>query len=434
MDTNGIVYFVEKASDGSASRLRKVKDGQLTTVTSVPSPGRIDGLALDYDSLLFLSVAPASGGGVTSTVYLGWVDPVTNAVTLLASLDLGASYASGLAKDPASDTIYYADPGLCVIMAGGIMAGVFGGQAPTPVAGTQGAGCGDNRHQNPAPNDPANNTDPAVGPALGTNVQLDLPYDVAFQPISMGGGLLFITDVGNRRVLALNTAGVALGVGQRTLPPAMVITLAGTESSTSPSGVVGNPPSTLGLCGPSAAAMVAGVLAFSDNCSPPSPTKGTILLVDFALGGASHGWTSLLGHDYHDAGMTGEFLSASPSQGLDSLMLSGSLGLARGGPSNSLFVTDFVNRGVYEVASPPLPAGMPVFTSMSWDPVAAPQLATAAERTPVFSVPAPPEYVELQRAYFQVKAQKVQEWRAAGLTDAQIRVLVADLKDQMLGE
>jgi hypothetical protein len=300
-------------------------------------------------------------------------------------------------------------------------------------AGRPAAGCGDNRADNPAPDDPLTNTDPSVGPALATNVQLDLPYDVAFEPVSAGGGLVFITDVGNRRVLALNVARFAVAIGPATVPPDCVMAFAGTEAGTPPGGTIGNPATSLSLCGPAATTMIGAVLAFTDNCSPPTPTKTSIILADVALGAGAARWTSLLGRDYRDPDMVGQFPGGGGPLGIDSLTLSGSLGLTWGGPNWSLYVTDFVNRGVYEVTGQPFPPEVPVFTATTWDPVAAPDLGEAMARAVVSSVPASPDFLARQRAYLQVKETKLQEWRAAGLPEADIAVLVAELKRQMLG-
>ncbi|MBI5478835.1 MAG: hypothetical protein HY906_08270, partial [Deltaproteobacteria bacterium] len=343
VDSKGRVFFVERPQLNSSTepdRLRMVADGLLTTIYRArtdPYPGAFYGLALEEDGAVTLLITELTGQSGSARSVIETLNPDAANPQPLELVNLEGLLASGIARDPLTNDYFLATPwrlgapGTCRIYRVTPAIGAPN-PVPAPLAGTA-DGCG------------SGGADPTDAPQPGTSVQLDLPFDVDVHLMMGGRELLFITDTGNRRVLALNVSSNPVTLyraeGQVQLATGELITIAGSRTGSPPAGVIGDPATTLSLCGPAAATVAEGVLAFTDSCVKPGVSSvSTVLLMDPYLSPGGAPWTARLTGDYTSY-TNGEY-PVGVEKAADLKLGAWAVGLAYGGRpgAEAFYVTD----------------------------------------------------------------------------------------------
>jgi hypothetical protein len=190
----------------------------------------------------------------------------------------------------------------------------------------------------------------------GTSVPVSFPWSLAMAPED---GLLFVADLGHRRVLALNVSGVGgptinlandFGTAHRIdVAPGEVLTVAGNGALPCAVAPAGAPATHFSLCYPVSVAFADGVLVWGDSASLGEPARGTVFLSEVPIGGDLPGvWTAPLTQHYSSfTAATAATTEVSPGD----LQLGVPYGLAYGGPSGAkaFYVADSAVQRVYRI-------------------------------------------------------------------------------------
>jgi hypothetical protein len=347
VNPRGQVFFLDDENGGAGSVVRMIDtDGSVTTL-DLGDPGR-SASALAIEGASVVGVVYEGGTAVVARLHDG-TGAVFAPILALPASSPEATMWTAIATAPAGGAYYLAkyEPygdfyRNCYVMRAEASGG--GSALMTPVLGD---GECDGSVAGP---------DILSAAEPGTSVPVSFPWSLAMAPAE---GLLFVADLGHRRVLALNISGAGgatinlandFGTAHRIdVEPGQVLTVAGNGALPCAVAPAGAPATHFSLCYPVAVAFADGVLVWADSASLSDPARATVFLSEIPVAGNVPGvWTAPLTQHYSTfAAAAAATTEVSPGE----LRLGVPYGLAYGGPSGrrAFYVGDVAMRQVYRI-------------------------------------------------------------------------------------